>query len=159
MRGAIKNLLNRRGRVREDLNVGDRPPGDDKFPDFDGRVGKGVHFGVVIGGLASEGDPNTEDYVSFKETQKTVACATVDPVRTVSENNESGRIGKGFKKKNIMFRNERRAVFFIARSGVKKKVTDERKGKGSEGVRGVMRMERFRALSVRTNRTSKRNKV
>ena len=86
--------------------MGDRTPGDDKFPDFDSRVGKGIHFGIVVGGLASEGDPNPEDDVSFEKTQEAIACASVVPVRTVSENNESGRIGEGFKKENIMFRNE-----------------------------------------------------
>ena len=86
--------------------MGDGASGNDEFPDFDGRVGKGIHFGVVIGGLPSEGDPDPENDVTFKETQKPVSCATVVPVRTVSENNESGRIGKRFKKKNIVFRNE-----------------------------------------------------
>ena len=88
------------------MNVGDRTPGDDKFPDFDGRVGKSVHFGIVVGGFTSEGDPNPEDDIPFEKAQEAVACATVVPVRTISENNESGRIGKRFKKKNIMFRNE-----------------------------------------------------
>ena len=37
-------------------------------------------------------------------------------------------------------------------------MANERKGEGSEGIRGVMRVKGFGALSVRTNRSSKRNK-
>ena len=67
VRRAIKNLLDRRSGVRENLNGSDGASGDDKVPDFDGDVGKGIHFGIVVGGLTSERDPDPENDVSFEK--------------------------------------------------------------------------------------------